>query len=90
MGQKVTLSLKGSLELKMDGMPTARPLAVNIEGLDLDLDALMEQGMITLDADSSDMSVELQGVTLTFVLDADEILSRGSSAIVRGLEELVK
>lgn len=86
VGQKVTLAIKGTLQLSIDGSPTKRPLDVSIPSLEIDLDHLMERGALTLRGDKVD--IQLTEVTLRLTLDADAVLSRGESAIVTGLEEM--
>lgn len=90
MGQKlITLDMKGRLQLSIDGSPTTRPLDVTISGVELDLDELMREGHLVIDErDPSKVLIDLpSSIPFRLALEADEVLSRGSEAIVRGLEE---
>lgn len=90
MGQTVTIGMQGTLALSLDGSPMPRPLEVDIGGLEVDLAHLMERGLLTMhDKDPSKVRIRLEGVTLTFVMGAEELLSRGGAAIVDELEELL-
>lgn len=86
MGQKVTLSLRGTLQLSIDGSPTARPLEVGIPALEVDLENLMATGAMRLDGDK--VNVELRDVVLSLRTDAEPFLTRAESAIVTGFEEM--
>ncbi len=88
MGKQVTLAMKGRLQLSIDGSTTPRPLDVAIEDIRLDLDYLMENGMLKLDEDPNKVNIELRGVLMRLTIDADEVLSRGGAAIVAGIEGL--
>ena len=87
MGQKLTLSMNGKLRLSVDGSPSRLPLTVDIEDFVLDLDTLMQQGLLTMTPDRPDrVQVTLRGVEMTLTLDSRDVLSRGGAAIVAGLE----
>ncbi len=83
----MTIGIQGRLQLSIDGASTSRPLDAAIEGLQLDLDYLMENGYLTFSGDVSRVEIELVDVTLRLSLDADEVLSRGGTAMIRGLEK---
>jgi hypothetical protein len=65
-------------------------LDVAIEGIQLDLDYLMAHDCIQFNKDPSKMEIKLTDVVLRLSLDANEVLSRGAAAIVRGLEEVLQ
>lgn len=86
MGQRVTLAMNGKLTMTLDGSPTSRPLEVDIQGLQLDLDYLMANDHLQ-HRDDGRVGITLEGVTLTLALDAEEIISRGFDSIMAGIEE---
>lgn len=85
---EVIMAMRGRLQLSIDGSASPRPLDVAIEDMRLDLDYLMEDGALKMDADGR-VEVKLTNVTLRLTLDADEVLSRGAVAIVQGAEEMI-
>lgn len=88
MGQKVTIAMTGRLQLSIDGSPQTRPLDVQLGGIELDLDYLMQNDHLKFDAEKpGKVAIKLENVGMTLLLDADEILSRGAAAIVVGLEK---
>lgn len=86
MGSEVTIAMRGKLQLSIDGSKTPRPLDVAIEDIRIDLEHLMERDQLRM-VSPGKVEVELRNVTLRLTLDADEVLSRGSAAIVEGFEE---
>ena len=89
MGQAVTIAMQGTLQLSIDGSPSKRPLEVKVGDMSLDLDYLMEKGLLRVRPDGK-AEIELSGLTFTLVIDSQEVLSRGSAAIVAGLEEKLR
>ena len=87
MGQTMTIGMSGTLQLSIDGASTSRALEVDIGGIKLDLDYLMRNGLMNIGEKDSKVSIRLEGVSLTLKLDADEVLSRGGSAIIDGLQK---
>lgn len=87
MGQTMTIGMSGTLQLSIDGASTSRALEVDIGGIKLDLDYLMEQGLLQIGENDQKVAITLDGVSLVLKLDADEVLSRGGSAIIDGLQK---
>lgn len=89
MGQKLTIGMNGRLKLSVNGTPAARPLDVAIESLQLDLADLMESGNLTSTEDDTKVRILLDGVTLGFTLDADEVFAHGAESMMREIEEVL-